>query len=57
MFGIHVELGTEWFHLEQTDDSVVVHLATTRDDQPVQNVGRYAYVVGADGARGAYALP
>lgn len=51
-YDIHVELGIELVGLEQNDGFVIAHLAATVDGRVTQQSGRYAYVVGADGARG-----
>ena len=53
-FGVHVELSTELVSLEQDNKGVTVALKKTGADgsETMESV-RAAYVIGADGARGA----
>ncbi|EJD01753.1 uncharacterized protein FOMMEDRAFT_126912 [Fomitiporia mediterranea MF3/22] len=52
--GCQVELGTTLSGLEQSEDGVTVRLTkTTTNGEQVEETAKFAYVVGADGARSA----
>ncbi|KAI0674231.1 FAD binding domain-containing protein [Trametes maxima] len=51
--GVHIELGTELVSLEQDDGGVTATLKQSTDDGETHQRARVAYVIGADGARGA----
>ena len=52
--GGKIELGVELVSLEQKDDRVIAHLVKrTEDGVNGEEVAEFAYLVGADGAKGA----
>ena len=46
-----VEFNTTLLGLEQDEDGVTAEISTAKDDQVTTEKARFAYVVGADGAR------
>ncbi|EIW84047.1 hypothetical protein CONPUDRAFT_151096 [Coniophora puteana RWD-64-598 SS2] len=52
-YGVHTELGTELCTIEQHEDRVVAHVVRRDGDKEVEDTIEAAYLIGADGAKGA----
>ena len=47
-----MELGCCLESFEQKEDGVVAHVVKTKDGKESEEAAKFAYIVGADGARG-----